>query len=334
VAANSLLRGTILAISFAGVLAMPPAIAQQKASATWSKAASLPHALDEQQAITVNGKIYLVGGAWDEKVEGKEDIEHYDSGFMTEYDPQTNQWRERSKGPEGLTHQGIAVLNGKIYLAGGFAAGHHTMPSPSVFSYDPATDKWQKLASLSDVRGAIALAAVGGKIHAVGGRLMGEMGTLSVHEVYDPATNKWNKAAPPPTARDHAAIFVVDGKIHLIGGRTGEAQENVALHDVYDPATDKWTSAAPMPTPRSSVAFAEYHGLLFVAGGECRMRKAYDEVEAYDPKADRWLTFPAMPGPRHGFAAAAAGDKLFFMGGSTRCGGGGKIADNLQLAPG
>jgi N-acetylneuraminic acid mutarotase len=152
VAANSLLRGAILAISFAGVLAMPPAIAQQKASATWSKAASLPHALDEQQAITVNGKIYLVGGAWDEKVEGKEDIEHYDSGFMTEYDPQTNQWRERSKGPEGLTHQGIAVLNGKIYLAGGFAAGHHTMPSPSVFSYDPATDKWQKLASLSDVR--------------------------------------------------------------------------------------------------------------------------------------------------------------------------------------
>ena len=322
----------VTAMMLGAAFCVPNALAQSQAG-TWSKMAPLPHALDEQQAITVNGKIYLVGGAWDERNEGKT-IEHYDSGFMTEYDPQTNQWRERAKGPEGLTHQGIALLNGKIYLAGGFAAGHHTEPSASVFSYDPATDKWQKLASLSDVRGAIALAAVGGKIHAVGGRLMGEMGTLSVHEVYDPATNKWTKAAPPPTARDHAGIFVVDGKIHLIGGRTGEASENTALHDIYDPATDSWKAAAPMPTPRSSVAFAEYHGLLFVAGGECLKGKAYDQVEAYDLKADRWVTFPAMPSGRHGFAAAAAGDKLFFMGGSTRCGGGGKIADNLQFTPG
>jgi N-acetylneuraminic acid mutarotase len=320
------------AMLFGTAIIATTALAQSQAG-TWSKATPLPRALDEMQAVTVNGKIYLVGGAWDERAEGKV-IEHYTDGLMTEYDPQTNQWRERSRGPEGLTHQGIAVLNGKIYLAGGFAGGHHTMPSASVFSYDPATDKWQTLAPLSDVRGAVSLAAVGGQIHAVGGRIMGEMGTIPVHEVYNPATNSWRKAAPQPTSRDHAGIFVVDGKIHLIGGRTGEASENVGLHDVYDPATDSWRAAAPMPTPRSSVAFAEYHGLLFLAGGECQKGKAYDQVEAYDLKADRWITFPALPGPRHGFAAAAAGDKLFFMGGSSRCGGGGKLADMLQLTPG
>jgi len=125
---------------------------------------------------------------------------------------------------------------------------------------------------------------------------------------------------------------VVDGKIHVLGGRTGEGTSNVGLHDIYDPATDKWTSAAPMPTPRSSGAFADYHGLLFFAGGECRMDgKTYDEVEAYDPKGGRWLKFPALPGPRHGFAAAVAADKLFFVGGSAPCGGGGKVADMLQL---
>jgi N-acetylneuraminic acid mutarotase len=317
----------LLGAAFAGTAALA-----QTQTGTWAKSTPLPRALDEMQAVTVNGKIYLVGGAWDDRSEGKL-VERYTDGFMTEFDPQTNQWRERSRGPEGLTHQGIAVLNGKIYLAGGFAGGHHTMPSASVFSYDPATDKWQTLAPLSDVRGGIALAAVGGMIHAIGGRIMGEMGTIPIHEVYNPATNSWHKAAPQPTSRDHAGIFVVDGKIHLIGGRLGEASENSGLHDVYDPATDSWKPAAPMPTPRSSVAFAEYRGLLFLAGGECRMGKTYDQVEAYDPKADRWITFPALPGPRHGFAAAAAGDKLFFMGGSTRCGGGGKVADMLELAP-
>ena len=87
-----------------------------------------------------------------------------------------------------------------------------------------------------------------------------------------------------------------------------------------------------MPTARSSVAFAEYHGMLVLAGGECKMGKTYDEVEGYDLKNGRWTKLPSLPGPRHGFAAAVAGDKLYLFGGSTRCGGGGKVADVLQLS--
>jgi N-acetylneuraminic acid mutarotase len=327
---SAALRRAILALLVvAGAAAAPPAFAQQQA-ATWSMAPPLPQPRNELQAITVGNKIYLAGGAWTEMKDGKE-IDHYTEGFMTEYDPQANTWRERAKGPEGLTHQGIATWNGKIYLAGGFAEGRHQASSANVYSYDPATDKYQALAPLSGKRGAVALAVVGGKIHAIGGRVMGEEATLATHEVYDPATNKWTAAAPLPTARDHVGIFVVNGNIHVIGGRTTDANSNVALHDVYDPATDKWTSAAPMPTPRSSGAFADYRGMLFIAGGECQMRKSYEQVEAYDSRNERWVTFPALPSARHGFAAASAGDKLFFFGGSLGCGGGGKVADNLIL---
>jgi N-acetylneuraminic acid mutarotase len=139
--ANILLRRAVLAATFTGTLAMFPAVAQQE-TGTWTKVTSLPQARDEEQAAAINGKIYLVGGAWDDVKDGKRD-ERYADGFMTEYDPQTNTFRERSHGPEGLTHQGIAVVNGKIYLVGGFAGGHHTLPSAGVYSYDPATDKWQ-----------------------------------------------------------------------------------------------------------------------------------------------------------------------------------------------
>src|SRR5438105_569066 len=237
---------TLAALSFAGVLAMAPAVAQQQPG-MWTKAASLPQGRDEEQAVVVNGKIYLIGGAWDDVKDGKRD-ERYTDGFMTEFDPQTNAWRERSHGPEGLTHQGVAALNGKIYMVGGFAGGHHTLPSAGVYSYDPATDKWQTLAPLPSPMGGISLAAEGGMIHVVGGRYMGEEGTLPIHLVYNPGNNSWKQAAPLPASRDHAAVFVVDGKIHLIGGRTGEATQNAALHDIYDPSTDKWISAAPMPT--------------------------------------------------------------------------------------
>lgn len=321
---------TVAALACAGTLALYPAAAQQEAG-MWTKIGSLPQARDEEQAAVVNGKIYLIGGAWDDVKDGKRD-ERYTDGFVTEYDPATNTFRERSHGPEGLTHQGVAVLNGKIYLVGGFAGGHHSIPSAGVYSYDPAADKWQTLAPLPDKMGGISLAAVGGMIHVVGGRYMGEEGTLPVHLVYNPATNAWGKATPVPTSRDHAGVFVVDGKIHVIAGRTGEATQNTAVHEIYDPATDKWTSAAPMPTTRSSVAYAEYRGMLVLAGGECKMGKTYNEVEGYDVKNDRWVELPSLPGPRHGFAAAVAGDKLLVFGGSSRCGGGGKTADVLQLS--
>jgi N-acetylneuraminic acid mutarotase len=311
------------------VFAVFPALAQQPA-ATWSMATALPQGRSEIQAATIDGKIYVLGGAWTETKDGQQ-IEHFTDGFTTEYDPMTQRWRERTRAPEGRTHQGIAVLGGKIYLAGGFAGRAHSLPSAGVYSYDPASDHWQSLAPLSWLRGSVALAAVGGKLHSIGGRIMGEAETLATHEVYDPATNSWHMAAPLPTARDHAGVFVADGKIHIVGGRTGEGTANVALHDVYDPATDKWTAAPPMPTPRSSGAFAEYHGLVFYAGGECRDRKTYDEVEAYDLKAGRWLKFPALPAGRHAFAAAVTGNKLFFIGGALGCGGSGKVPDMLQL---
>jgi N-acetylneuraminic acid mutarotase len=322
-------RHAVAALACLGALAIFPAAAQLE-SGTWMKVASLPQGRDEEQAVTIAGKIYLIGGAWDDVKDGKRD-ERYTDGFMTEFDPQTGTFRERSHGPEGLTHQGVVVLNGKIYMVGGFAGGHHTLPSAGVYSFDPATDKWQTLAPLPSPMGGISLAAVGGMIHVVGGRYMGEEGTLPVHLVYNPASNSWRQASPLPTSRDHAGVFVVDGKIHLIGGRTGEATENSPVHEIYDSATDKWSSAAPMPTARSSVAFAEYRGMLVLAGGECKMGKTYDEVEAYDINADRWVKLPSLRGPRHGFAAAAVGDKLFLFGGSTRCGGGGKVADVLQL---
>jgi N-acetylneuraminic acid mutarotase len=311
--------------------ATPAALAQQQ-PASWSMGTPLPLARSEVQAATVGGKIYVAGGGWSEVKDGKT-VEHYTDGFMTEYDPQTNKWRERARVPEGRTHEGIAVLDGKIYVAGGFAGGRHTLPSSGVHAYDPATDQWRTLPPLSWLRGSVALAAVGGKIHSIGGRVMGEEETIATHEVYDPATNSWRQAAPLPTARDHAGVAVVDGKIHVFGGRTGEGTSNVGLHDVYDPATDKWSSAAPLPTPRSSSAYADYHGMLFFAGGECRKdnNKTFDEVEAYDIKNGRWVKFPNLPVPRHAFAGAVTGDKLFFIGGSTACGGGGKLADMLQL---
>ena len=322
------------ALVFGLALAARHAGAQNTADGTWSKKAPMRYARNELQAAAVNGKIYAIGGGHIEIKDGKP-VDDLTNGYTEEYDPTTDKWRERAPMPDGGTHNGIAVLDGKIYVAGGFAGNRHTLPTPAMYAYDTATDAWRKLAPLGGPLGSVSLTAVDGRIHAFGGRVMGEDVTVGTHEVYDPKTDKWRAAAAMPLARDHAGIWVVDGKVHIFGGRTGGSETSVPQHDVYDPKTDRWSSAAPMPTGRSSGAFAEYRGLLFFAGGECKTtgtaRTTFNENEAYDPKSDKWRKLSNLPVGRHGFAAASVGNTLYYLGGSTECGSGGRLNENLAF---
>jgi N-acetylneuraminic acid mutarotase len=327
-------RAGFAVLTFCFAFAAGNAGAQDAATGVWTKKAPMRHARNELQAAAVNGKIYAIGGGFTEMRDGKP-IDNITSGYTEEYDPATDRWRERAPMPEGGTHNGIAVLDGKIYIAGGFAGNRHTLPTPSLYSYEPATDAWRKLTPLGGPLGSISLTAVDGKIHAFGGRVVGEEITVATHEIYDPKTDKWRAASPMPSSRDHAGIWVVDGKVHIFGGRTGGSETSVALQEIYDPKADKWSTAAPMPTGRSSSAFAEYRGLLFFAGGECRTvngsRTTFDENEAYDPRSDKWRKLANLPTGRHGFAAASVGNTLYYLGGSTECGSGGRLNENLAF---
>src|SRR6266550_4942861 len=139
--------------------AAQPLWAQQPEGA-WSKAAPTAAARSELQAITVGGKIYVVGGNVVTMKDGKPEIVST-TGINQVYDPATDSWRDLAPMPKGSTHNGIAALNGKIYIAGGFAARGHAEWTDRFYAYDPATNRWQELAPLSSGRGAPVLIALG-----------------------------------------------------------------------------------------------------------------------------------------------------------------------------
>jgi len=326
---NLRLAGFVALALLLPLAGMHPGFAQPR-EGTWSKAAPMTAPRSELQAITLNGKIYVIGGNVVVTKDGRP-MTVPTTGISQVYDPATDSWRDLAAVPFGSTHNGIAVLNSKIYIAGGFAARGHDQATDHFYSYDPATDRWQELAPLSSPRGAPALIALAGKIHIIGGR--NSPAAIATHEIYDTASNRWSSAAPLPVARDHVGVAVVDGKIHIYGGRTTGDTSNVGLHDVYDPSTDKWTTAAPMPVPVSSGTFAQYRGLLIYLGGECKPNQhTFDEVQAYDPKTDRWRLLAPLPVERHANAAAVAGGKLYMFGGANGCGANGIVPDNLVFA--
>jgi N-acetylneuraminic acid mutarotase len=291
---------------------------------TWSNKAPMPAPREDHGVVTIDGKIYAVGGTafQDAQIRRNE-----------EYDPATDKWRVLAPMPRGTHHVALAALGSKIYAFGGFTAPAHGSPVDVAFEYDLKADSWRALPALSSPRGSPAAVALGGRLHVVGGR--GTDGaTVATHEVFDPASGTWSAAAPLPKARDHIALIVVGGKMHSIGGRLASTNTNQTLHDVYDPATNSWSPAAPMPTPRSSTAVELYHGMIVVVGGEGDATgpgSAFKDNEGYDLKTGQWVKLQPLPLGKHALGAATVGNVVYFSGGSSTRGGEGVTAEMMTF---
>lgn len=301
----------------------------------------MPVAMAEIGVAEVDGKIYVVGGT-EQRGSGPP---VWESRVTLMYDPASDRWTERASLPIGLSHAGVAAVDGKLYAVGGFTTPIHIGPKNVAFAYDPRANRWERIADISSARGSIATVSVEGKLHIFGGRISTEIvklpvppgtppmsqafGLVTTHQIYDPATGRWYIGAPEPEpARDHVGVVVLNGKVHLFGGRTRDVVDNLARHDVYDPRTDSWSIAAPLPKPRSSGAYAVLDGKIIYAGGECRpggkpgSLNTFSDVTAYDPSTDSWSTLTPLPQARHAFGAATIGGVSYFIGGATTCGGG------------
>ena len=107
-------RTAIVAV-LASVMVATSALAQMPTS-PWKKGAPFPEPDEELYGVTVNGKLYVMGG-WDN---GKA------RGANYEYDPATDRWTKKSPMPRPAHHAAVAAVNGKIYAFGGFVAPTNT----------------------------------------------------------------------------------------------------------------------------------------------------------------------------------------------------------------
>ena len=94
----------------------------------------------------------------------------------------------------GRQEPGVAVLNNKIYVTGGWVTQYDDN-SRSVECYDPDTNTWSKVANMNFARCQHALASLNGKLYAIGGLYWSGPGygftVMDDVEVYDPADDTW-----------------------------------------------------------------------------------------------------------------------------------------------
>ncbi len=136
---------------------------------SWSARASASVNRTEVASAGLGGKIYVVGGFSEPSLENI--VSFSISRTVEVYDPVTDSWSTSTSLPVGLHHAGIATLDDKLYVIGGFTRSFFSVwhPVATIYQYDLHKDEWVELASMPTARGALGVTPSQGRLYAIGG---------------------------------------------------------------------------------------------------------------------------------------------------------------------
>ncbi|MFC1605214.1 kelch repeat-containing protein [Planctomycetota bacterium] len=224
-------------------------------------------------------------------------------------------WKQIDDIPTPRTCATSAVVNGKIYIIGGWTSEPDSIGISTVEEYNPATDTWTKKADMPTARDSSpSSAVVDGKIYVIGGGdpINWHLPTL---EEYDLATDTWTQRTDMPTSRWGLATCAVDGKIYAIGGGGDRGNwAGLKVVEQYDPLTDTWTRKASMPTGLWGLCANVVNGKIYAFGGRPERQAGSDTFE-YDPTIDTWTRKASIPLGTSEMGSVVLGEKIVVIGG-------------------
>ncbi len=260
------LDGKVYAIGGYPTGRIPSAVVQVYTAATdrWELGPPLPVPMHHTMAASAGGKLYVIGGEFDGAGTGRPEVY---LNTVYELDPRAGAWTQRAPMPTNRSGGATAVVDGKIYVAGG------RPPRGSDFAvYDPASNRWTVLPDLLTQRNHLGAGGIGGKVYAAGGRFGAGFNSerTAALEIYDPAVNRWIAGAPLPAPRGGVASAVANGCLFIIGGEGNyaDARGLSDQNEAYDPRANAWTKLPPMPTPTHGLTGgAVVNGGIHLPGG-------------------------------------------------------------------
>ncbi|QIF04050.1 kelch repeat-containing protein [Roseimicrobium sp. ORNL1] len=232
------------------------------------------------------GKVYLVGGMQPQNKEGAKP-ELFSLNHATMFDPATKDWKKLPDLPEGRSSHEVAVLDGKLYVVGGWPLDtrkSETKPDDAevergyhktMLVLDLAKpDAWQSVPQPFQRR-ALSVVASQGKIYALGG--MNEKNEVTADaDVYDVKSGKWEKLPEIPVVSKKTKAFAtaaceLDGRV-LVSPAGGKI---FAL----SPDAKSWVEVGQLQTPRLFHQIEPWKNSQVVALGGTKGTKPTDSVE-------------------------------------------------------
>jgi len=206
----------------------------------WIIGPSIPQARRRGSAgvVVYNNKIYVISGITNGHWNGW-------VNWFDEYDPATNTWKTLPNAPRARDHFHAAVINDKIYVAGGRRSSTSTgqtfeLTIPEIDVYNFSTGIWSTLPSSSNIptpRAGGGTVALGNELVVIGG----ESTQPTAHketEALNVATNVWRRLADMNQGRHGTQAIESNNGIYIVAGAGNQGGSPLlSSHEAYYPSS-------------------------------------------------------------------------------------------------
>lgn len=207
------------------------------ASDQWEKGPEIP--ADRRRgaagAVAYNSKIYLVGGIQNGHINGH--VRWFDS-----FDPETETWERLPDIPRHRDHFQVAIVNDKLYAAGGRRTSQATgqvfeLTIPEVDVFDFTVGTWEILPPSGDLpteRAGTTALSTQNRLIVIGGESSSQQPAHSEVEALDPSTGHWESLPPLNTGRHGVQAVLHNGRIYIAAGSQSRGADEINSQEVLD----------------------------------------------------------------------------------------------------
>lgn len=229
--------------------------------------------------------------------------------------------------PVGRAEALRAVVDGKLYVFGGFAS---TGPVKNGYEYDPGTDQWTALPDMPKALTHSGVAVEGRDIYVAGGYIgtnpgtyAQQFGTTDVWK-YNVDSKLWTAVKALPKAVAGGGLVVLGRELHWVAGNNNSRQD-IGDHYILnlDNVNAGWQTSAALPSGRSHLGVVTLNGKIYAVGGQFGNDEALTTqklVHVWDPSSPLvWTPLANMPTAISHIASATVvyGNRIITMGGET-----------------
>lgn len=224
--------------------------------------------------------------------------------------------------PQASSGAASAVLDGKVYLAGGFGKDNNAINNTQIF--DPNTQSWSQGAPMPGKVGYAAAAAYQGKLYVLGGLLrpqydMRPEDFSDTLYIYDPKADSWTTGPSLPKASwGQAASVDPRGQgIVVAGGFVDASGDAVKTVQLFDPRTGSWQALPDMLEARSKFSLLTHNDAVYALFGWQNYQTL--TLDSGEILVDgQWHKATQVDIGLNGTAVVQDGEQAFIVGGEQR----------------
>ena len=187
----------------------------------WREIAPMPAPRSQGAAVAVGSRIYVVGGAQNDRLVSPTYV----------YDTATDRWTTVAPIPTPRDHLAAAAVDGRVCAVGGRRLS--LLQNLAVFEcYDPTADLWRAMPDAPTARGGIGAAVIGSRMFVAGGEQ--GIGTFKEIDIFDASAGKWTRGPALPTSRHGLGVVAVTSTLYVMSGGPTPGVSQTAVCEALD----------------------------------------------------------------------------------------------------